>query len=157
MSFTIPDPIIGKSLDRLFTSATYYGGKQTFPLFPIIYWRRLHQQYTAYRIAGNIRGRKLLRFGRNKIFAEKTFVNSYKNSKSAEVFSVESFALYGVVAVVELYETVIVRSKVFVAQHCITCRKPPHSLAMIRLHCPFKCSHKTNFLRKKDTEVVIEA
>ena len=42
-------------------------------------------------------------------------MNSYKNSKSAEVFSVESYALYGVVAVVELYETVIVRSKVFVA------------------------------------------
>ena len=41
-------------------------------------------------------------------------MNSYKNSKSAQV-SVESFPLHGVVAAVELYETVIVRSKVFVA------------------------------------------
>ena len=66
---------------------------------------------------GNLRGRKLSRFGRNKIFTEKTFAdcslvsppkdatplnfgektfaNSYKTSKIAEVFSLDSFSLYG--------------------------------------------------------------
>ena len=56
---------------------------------------------TVYVIAGNFRGRKLSRFGRNKIFTEKTFtdctkfVNSYKTSKFAKVFSLEGYPLYG--------------------------------------------------------------
>ena len=70
---------------------------------------------------GNFRGRKLSRFGRNKIFTEKTFVdcslvslpkvppnfakkktfaNTYKTSKFAKVFSLESFPLYGLYLVV---------------------------------------------------------
>ena len=68
-----------------------------------------------YCIAGNFRGRKLLQIG-EKIFTEKTFadcslvppkdamppnlakttfVNSYKTSNFAKVFSLESFPLYG--------------------------------------------------------------
>ena len=53
---------------------------------------------------------------------------------------------------------VIVRAKgFFVAQHA---GNLPHSLVMIRLHCPFKCSHKRDFLRKTSTKVtwlVLEA
>ena len=61
-----------------------------------------------YRIAGSFQGRKLSRFGGNMDcslvlllndamspnFVEKKFANSYKTSKFAKVFSLESFSLY---------------------------------------------------------------
>ena len=74
--------------------------------------------HIAYRIAGIFQGRKLSRFGGNKIFTKKTstdyspvsppkdamplnfgekaFTNSYKTLKFAKVFSLESFPLYGI-------------------------------------------------------------
>ena len=73
---------------------------------------------TDYRIPGNFQGRNFREFVENKIvmektfvdcsllsppkdttppnFAEKTFANSYKTSKFAKVFSLESFPLYSV-------------------------------------------------------------
>ena len=76
-----------------------------------------------YCIAENFRGRKLLRFGGNKIFMEKgfadclvllpkdatppilwkTFANIYKTSKFMKGFSFESFLLYGMHLIINMY------------------------------------------------------
>ena len=58
-----------------------------------------------YRIVGNFRGRKLLQIARfcraegrhTPNFTEKTFAYSHKTVKFANVFSLESFPLYGTV------------------------------------------------------------
>ena len=82
----------------------------------VVYIESLYN--SKYPIAGNLRGRKLLRIDekddfRGKklswiaclccakehhipIFAEKTFANNHKAVKFANVFSLESFQLYGV-------------------------------------------------------------
>ena len=73
-----------------------------------------------YRIVGNFRGRKLSRIGENTIFAEKTFADcsllqcqrtphpnfaektftfSHETAKFVNVFSLESFPLYGILTV----------------------------------------------------------
>jgi len=76
---------------RKLVENTIFVEKMTNGTFPVIKWSKIYLSKTF--VGACLWRQQMPRMP--PMFGEKTFVNSYKTSKLAKVFSLESFPLYG--------------------------------------------------------------